>query len=180
MHRFLAEIEWLDMSAAQSNDARSALPSDTRLRELARALEHDERRIEAALAEFHAALALPAMRALVTRPTTNDELVVWRERRFALHLPNENGVEELWQGAFDRVVLVKQQGRVVRADLIDWKSDHVAPDDVLPRAAEYRPQLEAYQKVLARIADVDAQSITARIAFLHAGVVVELAPQPAV
>ena len=104
----------------------------------------------------------------------SDELVVWRERRFALHLPNEHGVLELWQGAFDRVVLVKRGGQAVRADLIDWKSDHVAANAVAARVATYRPQIEAYRRVLARITGLDEGAITTRIAFLHAGSVVDL------
>ncbi|MBK7876235.1 MAG: PD-(D/E)XK nuclease family protein [Planctomycetes bacterium] len=89
-------------------------------------------------------------------------------------MPNEDGVQELWQGAFDRVVLVKQQDRVVRAELVDWKSDHVPPHELAARTATYRPQLEAYRRILARLTQLDERAITARIAFLHAGSVVEL------
>ncbi len=155
---------WLDASSAP-------LPSDERLRELARTLEHDEQRITSALAEFHAALARPAVRTLLTRPKSADELVVWRERPFALHLPDEDGVEHLWTGAFDRVVLTRRDGRFVHAELIDWMSDHVSGDELDARVAKYRPQLEAYRRIVACITGLDEPFMTVRLAFLHAGVV---------
>ncbi|MBI5362407.1 MAG: UvrD-helicase domain-containing protein [Planctomycetes bacterium] len=163
VHRFLAEIEWLD----------TPLPPDERLRELARTLEHDEERITNALAEFHAALARPAIQALLTRPKTTDELVVWRERPFALHLADDHGVEHLWRGAFDRVVLARRAGGFTSADLLDWKTDHASGDELTQRIATYRPQLAAYRRAVARITSLDERAITARLAFLHAGECVE-------
>lgn len=159
VHRFLAEIEWID----------SPLPSDEHLRTLARTLEHDETLIETSLTEFHAALKHPAIHALLTRPKSTDELVVWRERPFALHLADDHGVEHLWRGAFDRVVLTLRAGKFVHADLLDWKTDHASGDELTERVATYRPQLAAYRRVVARITGLDERSITARLAFLHAG-----------
>jgi len=169
VHRWLAELEWLDAPA----------PDDTHLRALARGVEHDEEVVRAALASFRAALAAPAIAALLRRPAGagGEAFEVWRERRFALHLPEArgaHGAEELWQGAFDRVVVARAGGRALRAELIDWKNEQLPAAEAGARAELHRGQLAAYRRVLARILDLEERRIRMVVAFLHPGVVVEL------
>jgi ATP-dependent exoDNAse (exonuclease V) beta subunit len=121
--------------------------------------------IRSALVELRSKLDSPALRALLTRPETTSELLVWRERPFCVPLGGE-----LWSGAFDRVVLERRDGTSVRADVIDFKTDKVEGAALEQRAAHYRPQLEAYRRVLAHSTGLDVGAIRARTFFLESGV----------
>jgi ATP-dependent exoDNAse (exonuclease V) beta subunit len=83
-------------------------------------------------------------------------------------LPGADGADELWTGAFDRVVLNRAGGRVQSAELIDFKSDRVEGAALAQRAEGYRPQLEAYRRVLARMTGLQPATIRASLLFLHA------------
>ncbi len=168
VHRFLQEVEWLEGFDA----------SDAALAALARPLRAPRALVERSLRELRAALARPRLgellgRAAHERRAAGAELRVWRERAFAVLLPGAEGHEELWSGAFDRVVLAVRDGRVVSAELVDFKTDRVEPDDVAERAAYYRPQLEGYRRVLARMCGLEPASIRALLAFVQADLIVE-------
>ena len=75
-----------------------------------------------------------------------------REFKFSILVP----AEEYYPGAEGEEILL--QG-VVDAwfddgdgvTILDFKSDHIAPGQEPHRAEEYRPQMEAYRKAMARI-----------------------------
>ncbi len=156
VHRWLAEVEWLE-------DFRT---SDAELLALARPITDDAELAQEALADLRRALARPNARALLARPAGGDP-EVWRERAFELVLPAENGSETLLSGAFDRVVLERRDGKVVRALVIDFKTDRVAKKELEERVAFYRPQLASYRRVLARMTGLPEQTIAARLLFLE-------------
>ena len=104
-----------------------------------------------------------------SRYDAQNELEVWRERPFGLVLPAENGTpESLWTGAFDRVVLQRAQGKLVAAEVIDFKTDEVDESSLAERTAYYGPQVEAYRRVLAAMTSIEPARIVARLAFLGA------------
>jgi ATP-dependent exoDNAse (exonuclease V) beta subunit len=154
-HRWLEQIEWLD-----SFDA-----SDAELIALATRLTTDADLIRSALEGFRSKLEAPALRALLTRPGPSGEILVWRERPFCVPLDGE-----LWSGAFDRVVLEREQGAFVRADVIDFKTDRVEGAQLEQRLEHYRPQIEAYRRVLAHATGLALDAVRARMFFLEAGV----------
>lgn len=162
VHRWLAEIEWLPRT-----------PDDARLDELAAPMTRDDPNVRAAKELFRAALARPDVRALLERPATKDAIELGRERAFAVEIFAKDGTCELWRGSFDRVVIARRAGRVVSAELVDWKTDAAEGRGLDERVAFYRPQILAYRRVLARMTGLDERSIRARLAFLHAGVVVD-------
>ncbi len=93
------------------------------------------------------------------------ELRVERERRFAIH-----DAEGLLSGSFDRLVLLVRGGRVLAADLIDFKTDRPAGAAQLAAQVEfYRPQIAAYRRAIARLYRLDPARISSRLAFLRAG-----------
>jgi len=155
VHRWLEQIEWLDSFGA----------SDAELMALASRLTTDADLIRSALEELRSKLETPALRALLTRPETTGELLVWRERPFCVPLDGE-----LWTGAFDRVVLERKGGAFVRADVIDFKTDKVEGEQLEQRVERYRPQLEAYRRVLAHSTALAVDAIRARLFFLEAEV----------
>ena len=161
-HRLLEEVEWLETFAR----------SDAELLAVLRGIEPDEAAAASAVADLRAWIAQPATRRLLSRPP--DDVEVWRERPFAVLLPEAAGSETLWTGAFDRVVLRREGGRVAAAEIVDFKTDRV-DDAALPARVEaYRPQMEAYRRVLARMTELPEPAIRVRLAFLARDAVIDL------
>jgi ATP-dependent exoDNAse (exonuclease V) beta subunit len=160
VHRWLAEIEWLEDFAA----------SDEALLALGLELERDETLLRQALAELRQALLRPNLSALLSR--RGEDATVWREREFAAVLPaegSEGGGEALWCGAFDRVVVGRKT-----AEIIDFKTDRIEPSEIGLRAERYRLQLEAYRRVLGAMCAIPVASIRCRLAFVALDSIVEL------
>ena len=158
VHALLEGVEWGDsLDLARLGDAARAGQGST-----------GQAILETALELLDEALVAPELRSLLTRP--DDDAELWRERRFAVELEGE-----LWSGTFDRVVLHRDgEGALTHAEVVDWKTDRVSEDGLLERAEHYRPQLEAYGRVLAAMTGVPAERIALRLAFLRAGRVVDL------
>lgn len=162
VHRWLSALEWLE-------DFRA---SDAELLALGRVLTTDGELLRATLAELRGYLSRPATRAELTLGSTpRHERTLWRERPFALVLDEPDGTRALWSGAFDRVVLHGRPGAWTKAVVTDFKTDRVTPAELDARLAFYRPQLEAYRRVLARITGLDESAIEARLLFLRADLV---------
>ena len=83
-------------------------------------------------------------------------------------------------GFIDRLVLIRQAGELVGADVVDFKTDRIgfgsAPseEEIQEKIAFYRPQIEAYCRAVAKFAHLDARAVTARLVFVTAGKVAEL------
>ncbi len=87
------------------------------------------------------------------------ECEVWNERRFLLRDSNNNIVP----GAFDRVVIHRENGTVVRAEIFDWKSDDLAgAEDFLI----YSGQLKLYRESLAVLLALPQSAISCNIVSL--------------
>ncbi len=107
-----------------------------------------------ALAEAEACLETPVLRdALQPGPGR-----LWRERGFEIILDGE------WvTGTFDRVLVGDG-----RARLFDFKTDDFAKTSAQAldaRVAAYRPQLELYRRVLARLTGLEESAIEAVLVF---------------
>jgi len=158
VHRWLATVEWLE-------DFRA---SDAELLALGRELTRDEALLAKTLAELRAFLAAPATRAeLALGRAARAERTVWRERPFALVLDEPDGTRALWSGAFDRVVLHGRAGAWTRAIVSDFKTDRLTSAELAARVEFYRPQLEGYRRVLARVAGLAPAAVEARLLFLR-------------
>jgi ATP-dependent exoDNAse (exonuclease V) beta subunit len=80
-------------------------------------------------------------------------------------------------GSFDRIVWLCDQGRVVAADVIDFKTDALSPGDataLAERTEHYRPQLEAYRRAAARLGGLPEECVAARLVFTGPGRVKEV------
>ncbi len=154
IHRFLEEVEWIETFDR----------SDEELMAIGRRIESDERGVASALAEFRAALERPVTRGLLSRPAGDVE--VWRERRFTLVVRDSEGEETLWSGAFDRVVIEREGGRAISAQIIDYKTDRVEAHELDQRAKSYAPQMEAYARAARLITGLDARNTITRVLFL--------------
>ncbi|MGV3723134.1 MAG: UvrD-helicase domain-containing protein [Actinomycetota bacterium] len=117
---------------------------------------------------FRGLLATDALQEVLTPPALppGGRVELWRERRFAVRAG-----DRLLYGAFDRVVVTRDAaGQPLAADLLDFKTDQVAPDGVPARAALYAPQLQAYREALQAMLGLPAAAIQARLVFFRPGV----------
>ncbi len=145
VHAFFEQIEWLDEADDAALSALwSAVPCvDDGLRNRA---EEELRRC----------LAAPEVRAVLSRPSPQAEC--WREKRFEILLKGE------WlSGTFDRVMIEPH-----RATILDFKTDKPDTDEAFAaRVDGYRPQLETYREVLARMTGLPHSQIACRLLFTH-------------
>ena len=170
MHGWFELIEWLG--------SPQSLPSDEMLlakaRSLLPAVRHDDAWLTRQIAEFRRMLAKPQITAALTKrvmpPGETDEL--WRERPFAVRLG-----DALLRGSFDRVIITRQGGRAVSAQVLDFKTDGLdgSAAQLADRIAFYRPQLEAYGAALSSMLRIDVKRITASLLFVSTGEVCGIA-----
>jgi ATP-dependent exoDNAse (exonuclease V) beta subunit len=185
-HAWLETIEWLD----------EALPTDATLRTAAEKLRANVpadtwRDLDRLLAKFRAWLQEPQITSVLKRSAYADPQQpgypaalakfwtsnlrpqkVERERRFL----TRDGTQ-FWNGSFDRVVWLGDGDRTVAADVIDFKTDDITPGDakkLAERTEHYRPQLEAYRRAVAHLAQLPPERIATRLVFTNAGRVEEL------
>ena len=92
-----------------------------------------------------------------------EQAAVWRERAFELVIDGE-----FCSGVFDRVVL-----REDNAEIIDFKTDRVDGNGLVEAIKRHQPQLTLYRRVLARLTDLQEDSITCRLVFTRPGRVLE-------
>lgn len=150
VHALFEQIEWLDETDDQAlAKIWAAVPcADESVRQRA---EEEVRRC----------LAAPDVRAILSRPSP--EALCWLEKRFEILL---NG--EWLSGTFDRVMIEPH-----RATILDFKTDKVETDEALAeRVKGYRPQLETYREVLARMTGLPHAAIHCRLIFTHRRTVV--------
>jgi ATP-dependent exoDNAse (exonuclease V) beta subunit len=178
MHAWLAEIDWLDNA---KND--QGLPSKNRLSQIAVQLGRPPESIHVEVKQFRDYLARPALKSVLTENSYRAEfanqflhvraselsLQVINERRFA-----QRAADQLMTGSIDRLVLFHEKGRVVAADVIDFKTDVWGddPDQLAKKIEYYRPQLAAYRRAVAQNYRLDEASVSARLVFLASGEVV--------
>ncbi|HET8654599.1 MAG TPA: UvrD-helicase domain-containing protein [Longimicrobiaceae bacterium] len=163
-HAWLERIGWLEDGVPSSDEMRTVaarvsplLPADA---------------VAALQVRFRGWLATPAVRYLLRRDSYPADAVVEREVPF-FHRAEGRLVE----GIIDRLVVVRRAGRVVSAEVIDYKTDALQPDDsaaIAAKAVHYRPQLDAYRAAVASSFGIAASAVCARLVFLEAGAVTEV------
>ena len=160
MHRWFEEVEWSDAFDLADED----LLAIGRRLVLRRGLSLEPDALDQALVAFRAALQQPEIAAALARRADARE-APWREREFALLLPDEAGGEVLVRGSFDRVVL-----HAGGAEILDFKTDQVGDADRLAERVEhYRPQMEQYRRVLSELESLAPENIVTRLLFVTAG-----------
>jgi len=162
IHRWFEEVEWLEDFERSDED----------LLELGASIEPSEAERRRRLEDFRRLLESPATRALLRRAEQKSaagDMRVERERSFSVVAPDADDVECLWTGAMDRVVVHEEGGKPVRAEVIDFKTDAVEGDRLDARVDFYRPQIEAYRRVCARMTGLSEEQVDCRLLFLAAG-----------
>ncbi len=185
-HAWFELIEWLD-DGAPTRDACQAAADKLR-QSLPLGIWQAR---ETLLANFQQILQKPDVRTVLSRSAYKSPnqpgfpralATYWtaallpqsveRERRFIVR--NET---KFWDGSVDRLVWLGDGNRTLAADIIDFKTDDVAPDDaaaLAERIEHYRPQIDAYRNAVARLGTLNPECIAARLVFTRPGKVVEL------
>ncbi|MBP3558615.1 MAG: UvrD-helicase domain-containing protein [Thermoguttaceae bacterium] len=200
LHACFEAVRWLDVDGK---------PSATLLRERLRAFSFDASEIRRTLERFDEICETPFVKSLLSLSSYNtynrdvpnvDDAAsavsllpeiasptweIFQERPFSFLSPDDR----LWRGSIDRLVLLRDGGRVVGADVIDFKTDRlslqrVASSDAadsfsssasvlpLPDAetlSAYRRQLEVYGAVVAHWYSLPPERISLRLAFVSEG-----------
>jgi hypothetical protein len=185
-HAWLALVGWFE----------DGLPTEQALRSRAETMRADLpletwNDLESLLANFRRWLANPAINAVLRRSAYADPkssgfpaalasswtkamhpLRVEMDRRFLVR----DGAR-FWNGSFDRIVWLAEGDRIVAADVMDFKTDALAPGDeaaLAARVEHYWPQVEAYRQAVVCLAGLRAERVAARLIFTIPGRVVEV------
>jgi ATP-dependent exoDNAse (exonuclease V) beta subunit len=178
VHAWFEQIEWLD----------DGEPSDEALRAAALSAGASPGDVACWLPQFHEMLGKPDIRAALVRgayqslaafEANSDILKALAGARYTLRVLRERSFavrdgDAILTGAIDRLVLLEHEGRPLAADLIDFKTDLVAPDDrgaVQAIVEHYHPQVEAYRRAVARFSGLSPDRIAARLLFVGPGIV---------
>ena len=178
IHAWLEEICWLD----------EGMPDEVTLRQVAVRQDTTGIDIDQLLEQFHRMLQNESIAACLKRSTYQPpvdlpfsiavqaklakeplEVTVLAEQQIAARIDTS-----LMTGSIDRLVLMRQGGKVVAADVIDFKTDEIGSDGestVRDRTEFYRPQVEAYQRAVSKMYRIESERIVGRLLFLSAGIV---------
>lgn len=178
MHAWFECIEWLDAGA---------IPDERFLMRRAEQLSVPDAISRKLLPEFLRMLQNPETRHVFDRNRGGEcsvfrphldaiasgqaTLRVERERSFVLL---QSG--ELVQGTIDRLVLLSVHGRLVAADVVDFKTDRFAGERhawIEARRAHYGPQLHEYRNAVMSCFGLGSAQISTRLLLLEADAVVE-------
>jgi len=166
VHAWCEGVEWME----------DGLPGDEALRATAARVAPglSAKRMDAWIREFREWMDAPAIRGALSRAAYPPGARVERELPF-LH----RQAEGLLQGYVDRLVLVQEGGRVVEAEVLDFKTDVMAPSDsgaLAARVEHYRPQIEAYREAVAGRYRLDLRQVAGTLLFLRTGVARAVGP----
>lgn len=164
VHAWLERIGWLE----------DGVPDDAELRSVARSTAPglDPDRVEALLSRFDGWLEEPAIRRALSRAEHPAGSTVEREAPF---IHRDDGT--VLEGIIDRLVLLRRDGRVSGAVVIDYKTDGVTVGDagaLQAKVDHYRPQLEAYRRAVAGGYRIALDTVRCRLVVLQAGAVLEV------
>jgi len=176
VHKCFEQVGWLE----------DGLPDDETLRRELASLGLHRLDPAQAIARFRQALQRPALRAALSRatyaaPAAGEDAAavhappemaqprwqVWRERDFVIRAG-----DSILHGSIDRLVVLYHGDRPVAADVIDFKTDSLEPNQaeaIEAKREHYRPQLEAYRQAVAQRFGLEPSRISARLAFVGAG-----------
>jgi ATP-dependent exoDNAse (exonuclease V) beta subunit len=180
MHAWFEQIAWLD----------DGLPDDESLRRIAEKLG-PRADLDEMVRQFHEMLDQPAIaeslrRATYRQPAAGDarsavhagpevadpQWIVFRERPFAIR----DG-ESILTGSIDRLVVLYNGPAAIGADILDYKTDSLAPDApaaIDEKVNHYRPQLDAYRRAVSAMYKLPPERISARLAFVSVGVIMNV------
>jgi ATP-dependent exoDNAse (exonuclease V) beta subunit len=182
VHACLAELKWLDEGwPPKAQLAAAARRKAPRIAADAKLLDSKLKALRGQVDT--AAIAAVLRRAYYDSPRNlgfaDPALASWKPGEITLEVHTERPFairdgDEILTGSIDRLVLIRRGGKLLAADVLDFKTDAIPPDNprlLQERIAFYSPQLEAYRKAVARTFHLEPRRITSRLLFLSAAIV---------
>ena len=170
VHAWCEGIEWIE-DGIDDDDVLRAIA-----REKAPGMSRDQ--VGRLIGEFRGWLQAEPIRKVLSREAHSSEpdtlVRVENELPFVRRL-----TDEIQEGFIDRLVLVQHDGRVVRAEILDFKTDSIEAADaasLTARTEYYRPQIAAYRSVVREQYGLAENDVSGKLVFLGAGVVREVVP----
>ncbi len=162
VHAWFERIGWIE----------DGVPSDDELREIAARVApgFPDDGVNVAISDFRrwttgGGPIAAALRRPAGRFTAEVELEVpFMERR-------DGG---LMEGVIDRLVVIRENGRVVAAEVLDYKTGTPEDSVIADRVDEYRPQLEAYRRAVATMFGIPADRCARTLLFVDLERVIRL------
>ncbi len=175
-HAWFEAVEWL----------HDGPPQETQLRQIADQHAVEKATVDDLLPIFYDMLKQPNTCAIFTQVTLLEtpvfrafakkvavgsaEMCVENERPFVL---KRNGA--IVQGSIDRLVILREAGKPVAADIVDYKTDKVTGQRatwVAEKTQHYAAQLQQYRRAVQTCFGIDSEAISTRLALLEVDVVV--------
>jgi ATP-dependent exoDNAse (exonuclease V) beta subunit len=185
IHKCFELVTWLD----------GAVPAEAELRQAILQIQDiddaDPEEVTRWLTEFQAFLVKPNLAALLRQADYGPASIQGFGAKARQHLVRKQLTSrvrneypfahrvgaELRQGRIDRLVLLSDGEDVVAAEIIDFKTDRIdnQPGRSLAEKIEhYRPQMAAYKETVAKLFELPADFVAARLAFIQADEVVSV------
>ncbi|MFT7676534.1 MAG: ATP-dependent helicase/nuclease subunit A [Planctomycetota bacterium] len=153
VHLLMEQVEWLEEFSA----------TDEELSVLLSLASHDAKLHSTAISIFRKALEHDDVIGILSAAKRSGDTTVWRERRFCLRPQSGPAAGRLIEGAMDRVHLISTNGRLLGAEVIDYKT--TSSDS----GSDHSAQLELYRHVLATQLQLDPETIQAGVLHLIDG-----------
>lgn len=172
-HRWFEQVAWTE----------AGQPDAEVLRRIGQELGVDASAVERHLSEFEAMLQSGPISRTLSQASHADgnmlglpsevtaelsaaplELQVLREERFSVLLEGQ-----LLTGCIDRLVLFKREGRILAADVLDYKTDAIDGDDVSAVLEKYHDQLAGYRAAVRLRFNLPDERIATRLVLLTKG-----------
>lgn len=165
IHAWCQEIRWLEDGIPTDAELRT-IAERTAPRLLTGEADEEDDGLQTLLTEFKGWLDQPEIRRALSRESYPDDAVLETETPFAYRRG-----DTIVEGIIDRLVVWQSAGG--GAEIIDYKTDTVSPDDgqiFEERIEFYRPQLEAYADAITSIYGLEDERVEASLLFMRAGV----------
>jgi len=173
IHAWLEKIDWLDEELPEDREllkvagqfARPGLDVESSLDWFKETIQSPDICRELDSSQYRAEVAPELFPDLASElKDASIEFLVQQERRIFYRTDTE-----LINGIVDRVVLYRRDGKVIAADVIDYKTDSATTaDDVERLKTIYRPQLEKYGRAMQTLYQLDEDRVVIRLGLTSA------------
>lgn len=174
MHHWLESVTWLD----------SFMPDKQQMIESAHAL-YGEFNYAQAFDQFHALLETDEAAVLLDREgyltnswwaksSPGDSVSVHCEFPFAI-----TRKDSILRGYIDRLILIKQKGKLVAVDVVDFKTDSFEDEAALnEKIRHYQPQIDSYRRAVSQIFKLPCSAVRGSLFFIHGPKIVSWLEEP--
>ncbi|MBT5365778.1 MAG: UvrD-helicase domain-containing protein [Phycisphaerae bacterium] len=164
-HKWVEDIEWFDGNIPSVD----ALIDSAPVQEASRL---DDEVLKKIASDCHSALQKNELQKLLTKE--NGNVCVYLEQDFMLRVEKGTSFAEVImqeptdiRGSIDRLVVHSDEhGKVIRAEVIDWKSDVFENETIEQKIEHYAPQLATYRLAAAKLLNIHVEDVKAVLAFL--------------